>query len=95
MLRPDLRSGGARPPNLADGLYQFSAPRKFEARKAVLLKEVTKSSAEDARGVALNVRVNWSHASAREIKLILVDGKGANERLLDFVGDVESQREVC
>ena len=47
-LRSRMRNGGVRFPNLANGLYLFSAPKHFAARGVVMRKDAMDSSAEEA-----------------------------------------------
>ena len=45
--------------------------------------------------VAFMFHLNWGHAPAHRLTRILVDAEGAKQRLLDCVGEVVRQREVC
>ena len=77
-----MRNGSACFPDLADGLYRFSAPKHFDP------------IAEEARGKMKNIHANWRRSSGPLLQLILVAAERANEHLLDFVGEVVGQCEV-
>ena len=90
-----MRNGGVHLPNSADGLYQFSVPKRSEVRSTALLKDTAGSSAEEAGGVSREFQVNWGHLSVRQFKRPLVDAEGPKKRLLYFAYKVVGQCEVC
>ena len=83
VLRPRMPRGCARFPNLADGQYHFLALGHFDVCKAAVRTDAMDSSAENARGVAKKLHVNWGHTSAHQLKRTLVHAERANNRLSD------------
>ena len=61
-LRPEMHNGGACPPDLADGLSQLTVPKRFGARKCVMVDNAMHSSLKKAGGFAKRIHVNWGLA---------------------------------
>ena len=53
------------------------------------------SSAEEARDVAKEIHVSRGHDPNHALRRIPADAEEANERSLDFVGEVACSCEVC
>ena len=43
----------------------------------------------------MKLHINWGHASATQIKRVLVDAEGDTQSLLQHVDEVVSQRDTC
>ena len=90
-----MGNGGVCSPDLASGLYQFSAPGQFDAYEDEMLEDAIDSSRGEAQGSAKNVHANRAHASAHKLLRTLVGDGGANKRLLGLADEVAGQCEVC
>ena len=93
--RPNLDHGGICLPFTDEGLCSFSPPRTFSACKTVTLGDAREGNNSDPRKIIEKLHVNWGHASAQQIKRILVDVEGDNLSLLRDVDEVVNQCEVC
>ena len=89
-----MPNGGVCFPDSAGGLYQFAAPKHFDACGPPTLKDSADSGAEIGSGIVEKLHVIWGRASAQRLKRILADADGANYRLLDFADGVVGQSEV-
>ena len=49
----------------------------------------------DSKKLVMKLRVNWGHASAHQLRRVLVDSDGGNAHLLTCADEVLEQREVC
>ena len=43
----------------------------------------------------MKLHINWGHASATQIKRVLVDAEGDTQSLVQHVDDVVAQCDVC
>ena len=43
----------------------------------------------------MKLHINWGHASATQIKRVLVDAEGGTQSLIQHVDEVASQRDTC
>ena len=93
--RPNLENGGIRLPFTGEGLCSFALPRTFSACKAVTLGDAGDGNQSDPKKIIGKLHVNWGHASAQQIKRVLVDAGGDNLSLLRHVEQVVSQCDVC
>ena len=85
---PDLSDGGLRLPHTPDGLYHFETPLTFAACKAVTLGDARHCCLTAPKKIIMKLHVNWGHASAQQMRRVLVDSEGNNAHLLTCVGEV-------
>ena len=90
--RPYLANGGICLPFTNEGLCSFSPPSTFSACKAVMHGIGNNSN---PKKIIEKLHVNWGHASAQQIKRVLVAADGGNLPLLRHVEEVVNQCEVC
>ena len=69
-------NGGIHLPYTARGLYPFETLRTIAACTAVTLGGTRDSSLTDPKKIAMEVRVNWGHASAQQLHRALLDSEG-------------------
>ena len=93
--RPDLSDGGLHLPLKESGLLRFSTPKKFVACTAVTLRDAQDEGAEDPKKIIMKLHANWGHASASQLKRILVDSDGGMSHLVAHVDSVLGNCEVC
>ena len=60
----------------------FQTPQLFSACKAVTLRDAGNADVSDPSKVIMKLHVNWGHASATQIKRVLVDAEGDTQSLL-------------
>ena len=90
-----MANGGGCLPGSGLGLCRFDAPRNFNVCRDVMRRAAMESIAENTRRIAREFRANWGRASARQPSRIALDAGGAIKWLLDFVGRVAGQCELC
>ena len=61
-----------------DGLFRFAPPENFSACTAVTLGDARDDSVSGHRKIITKLHVNWGHASARQLKRVLVNYHSAN-----------------
>ena len=77
------------------GLLRFSTPKKFAACAAVTLLDAQDEGVMDPKKIIMKLRANWGHASASQLKRILVDSDGGMSHLVAHVDSVLETCEVC
>ena len=90
--RPDLSDGGLHLPLKESGLLRFATPKKFVACTAATLREAQDEGAADPKKIIMKLHANWGHASANQLKRILVDSDSGMSHL---VARVDSVLETC
>ena len=93
--RPDLSDGGLHLPLKESGLLRFSTPKKFVACTAVTLRDAQDEGVEDPKKIIMKLHANWGHASASQLKRILVDSDSGMSHLVAHVDGVLDTCEVC
>ena len=87
---PNPSGGGLHFPYPPDAPYRCETPLTFAACKV----------AEDGcpsgpKKIVAKLRVIWGHASAQQLRRVLVDSDGGNIHLLTCAGEALAQREAC
>ena len=95
-----MRNGGFRwvgdpEPCPSPPSVPFRTPQLFSACKAVTLKDAGNAEISDPNTLIMKLHINWGHASATQIKRVLVDAEGDTQSLLQHVGEVASQCDNC
>ena len=93
--RPDLSDGGLHLPLKESGLLRFATPKKFVACAAATLREAQDEGAADPKKIIMKLHANWGHASANQLKRILVDSDSGMSHLVAHVDSVLENCEVC
>ena len=93
--RPDLSDGGLHLSLKESGLLRFSTPKKIAACAAATLREAQDEGAADPKKIIMKLHANWGHASANQLKRILVDSDGGMSHLVAHVDSVLENCEVC
>ena len=94
-----MRNGGFRrlddpEPSSRLAPTTFITPQLFSACKAVTLRDVGNAEVSDPNKVIMKFQINWGHASATQIKRVLVDAGGGAQSLIQRVDEVVSQRDT-
>ena len=92
---PDLSDGGFHLPCTQEGLYHFGPPLSSAACEAVFLGDAEDCRLTDSKKIATNLFVNRGHASALQVKRVLVYPGGNNTHLSASLDEVLAQCEVC
>ena len=73
----------------------FTPPKLLSAYRAVTLRDAGNSDLPDPSTTIMKLHVNLGHASAAQIKRVLVDAGGGTQSLVQHVDDVVAQCDVC
>ena len=73
----------------------FTPPELFSAYRAVTLRDAGNPDRSDPSTIIMKLHINWGHASATQIKRVLVDAEGDTQSLVQHVVDGVAQRDVC
>ena len=95
-----MRSGGLRwteDPDPCSSLSPVTSrtPQLFSACKAVTFRDAGNAEISDPNKVIMKLHINWGHASATQIKRVLVDTEGDTQSLSRHVDEVVSQCDAC
>ena len=93
--RPDLSDGGLQLPFTESGLIRFAPPREFSACTAVTLGDAQDDNISDPKKIIMKLHANWGHASATQLKRVLVDSDGGMSHLVNQVDQVLETCDVC
>ena len=86
--RPDLSDGGLYLPLVESGLLRFVPPKDSSACTAVTSGDARDDSISDPKKLTMRLHVNWGHASATQLRRVLVDSDGGMSHLVSQVEDV-------
>ena len=92
---PNSPNEGLRLPFSGDGLYRFESLRTFSACKAVVLGDAMGGRLPGPEKSIIKSRANWGHASATQLRRVLVDSEGGNMHSVNSAGEVLEQCDVC
>ena len=73
----------------------FTPPQLFSACKAATLRYAGNADTSDPKKIITKLHINWGHASATQIKRVLVDAEGDTQSLIRHVDDVAPLRDTC
>ena len=62
----------------------FLTPQLFSACKAVSLRDAGNADISDSNKVIMKLHVNWGHASANQLRRVLLDSEGGYPHLVNF-----------
>ena len=82
-------------PLVESGLIRFVPPRDFSACTAVTSGDARGDSISGPKKIIMKLHVNWGHASATQLKRVLVDSDGGTSHLANYVDDVLGNCDVC
>ena len=77
--RPDLSDGGLHLPLAESGLIRFAPPREFSACTAATLGDAQDDGISDPKKIIMQSHAKWGHASATQLKRVLVGSGGAGD----------------
>ena len=86
-----LPSSGGRLSDSGDEHCLFTAPRRFQAYKAVMLKDALNPSLPDAMGIFRELYLYWGPASAKNLKHMLADAGDVGKTALDAAEGLATQ----
>ena len=82
-------------PLVDSGLLRFVLPNDFSACTAATLGDAREDSTSDPKKIIMKLHVNWGHASATQLKRVLVDSEGGDSHLANYVDEASENCDVC
>ena len=64
-------------------MYRFEPSRTFSACKMAAVRDAMDTCLSDQRKIVMNLHANRAHASAHQLKRLLVDSGGEIKRLVN------------
>ena len=90
-----MSDGGLHFPLVDGGLLRFVPPREFPACAAATSGDARDDSISDPKKIIMKLHVNWGHASATQLKRVLVDSDGSMSHFAPHLEAVLGKCDVC
>ena len=91
MRNGSFRRGDDSQVKFRSATTEFAPPQLFPACKAATLRDAGNAWASGPEKIITKLHINWGHASATQIKRVLVDAESDTQSPTQHVDDVVSQ----